>query len=345
LPIVIACPSGHRLKVPTKYQGRRIVCPVCGEGIDVPGQAVAAVANPPKKRHLPPKPVASKPLSKPSAPKPVTPEFPELPSTTKPVAKMAKPEPEPQEFKPAFDPPGQESPYTPVAPASAPISDPSPLVETLDPPTTPDPPFPSAPLYGEEAIEAASMMASEENLFPEIRIDTEHDVEVDVRQLAMSADPVQARFHSVLMLAIGSILVAVFCLVPSIVEQTVARQTGMRPPDTWSYIVILFAIVQIAISIYTIRIPDWSTVRMVAVVATSLAAIYAAGLALSMFANQGNGLVRLLGLPDEVFHYRAQPWCFLAMCILLTLAFCCGKYSVGWQQSEMQLKESQTAVT
>ena len=38
MPLFIDCPSGHRLKVPTKRAGHRIRCPVCDQGVDVPDQ-------------------------------------------------------------------------------------------------------------------------------------------------------------------------------------------------------------------------------------------------------------------------------------------------------------------
>ncbi len=356
MPIVITCPSGHRLKVPSKYQGRRIVCPVCGNSIDVPGEATSPTVTPKKKRQAapPPKSVAPQaPTPKPLPPEPpqidspvATPpsSVPESPSTAELVAKVVQSQPE-QTVTPSATTDLSESyvqlTETPPIPEPAPLNMPLPDFASPDEVALPELPPPPL-LHGEDAIEAASMLDSEEDFFPEIRIKTEKLIEVDSRHLVKSADPAHLRFRSVLFLCIASIAVAVICLIPSIVEQTLARRTGIRSPDTWSYFVMLFATIQVAISIYAIRIPDWCTVWMVAVVATTLAAIYAASLALTMFAGQGHSLVRQLGLLDEVFRYRAQPWCFLTMCILLTLAFCCGKYSVGWYQSDLRLAESQT---
>lgn len=149
-------------------------------------------------------------------------------------------------------------------------------------------------------------------------------------------DPVRAQVYNVLMMSIASILVAGFCLAPSIVEQRLAREFGLRSPDTWSYLVILVATIQVALSIYAIRVPDWSTVWLITVFATFVAAMYAAGLALTMFASNDHAFVRQLGLLDEAKQYRAQLWCFFILCITLILAYCCGRFSTLWHQSEQR---------
>ena len=176
---------------------------------------------------------------------------------------------------------------------------------------------------------------------PVIRIDTMSAPESGLpSHFQVAADVDRVQFYNVLLLSIASILVALCCIAPSIVEQHLAKQFGLRSPDGWSYVVILLATVQVAISLYAIRVPDWSTVWLLTITATCVAAVYAAGLALTMFASKDHAFLRQLGLLDEAIRYRVQPWCFFILCVTLILAFCCGRYSVRWHQAELQLATS-----
>lgn len=285
------------------------MCPVCDARIDVPTSRAAANAT-----SAPAAPTV--PAAQPSTPRA------ELEAASRTLAK-SRPE----------LPTTSESPSE-TEPASLDVQPPKvPRTRTRTSTSTPtrksDEQQP-APIEQPAQVLAPDLQHYQKDSFPEFAVNEEF-----TWPHQMSGELDRNTAYNVLPLAIASILVAVFCLSPSIAEQNLARQFGLRAPDAWSYVVILLATIQIAISIYAIRIPDWSTVWLLTISATSIAAIYAAGLALTMFASNDHTLVRQLGLLDEAVRYRAQPWCFFVLCVALILAYACGRLSVRWYQADM----------
>ena len=309
MAVILACPAGHRLKVPRKFMGQRIVCPVCDARIDVPAS----------QQRTSPTPLAEAPTKEqrqveaPSAKNEVT-------RTPLPSSKSAQPPPDPVAPQPA---PRRHSPVTDTAtndtlnatPRSFPASDPQPNS--------------AAPEDGLARVEPGPEESFD---FSEFAIN-----EAAIPQaLEVQQSQSHGRFLHTILLSIASVAVALLCLAPSVVEQTMTRHLGIRSPDVWSYIVILLAIIQIGIALFAARVPDWSTVWLMTITATGVSAVYAAGLALTMFADQNHAFVRQLGLLDEAVRHRVQPWCFLVICLGLMLAYFCGRCSVAWHQLEMQ---------
>ncbi|MFK8113679.1 MAG: hypothetical protein AB8B91_15865 [Rubripirellula sp.] len=144
------------------------------------------------------------------------------------------------------------------------------------------------------------------------------------------------RFAGLLSLAVGAIICAAVIAVPSVFEQIEATNLG-RSPDAWTYVALLAVLVQCAIAGFAFGIPDWSTQWIAAMTMTGIAAMYAAVLALTMFASEDHQFVRDLGLQDEAFRNQAQPWCFLVICLSLILAFCYGRTSVRWRAEEQMV--------
>jgi|GEM_PF-3438399 len=66
MPLLLECPSGHRLKIPSKLAGHTIVCPVCEEKMDVPPLKAPPPAPAPLLR-----PVEKKVASAPTPPTPL----------------------------------------------------------------------------------------------------------------------------------------------------------------------------------------------------------------------------------------------------------------------------------
>jgi hypothetical protein len=94
-------------------------------------------------------------------------------------------------------------------------------------------------------------------------------------------------------------------------------------------------LVQCAIAGFAFGVQDWSTQWVAAMTMTGIAALYAAVLALTMFASNDHQFLRDLGLQDEAFRNQAQPWCFLVICLSLILAYCYGRTSVRWRAEEL----------
>lgn len=366
MPLYIECPSGHRLKVPRKRAGQRVLCPVCNRGISVPG--VPPTDGDPQ-TVLPQ--VIEEESSDPIDPSSDEPHLAEVPVKTSPPA----PEPpqstfiEAQGFNDALTDspaPGLFSVRDPAAPPtpSSPAEDVStqsrrdfeannqPLGRSEEdeeetawsanrPPmdvTTNDTEITQTdPLHS--AQEKSSQTASELPFILQLEQDTPRSSHY--RMSKRENDPLRDQRWGVVALAVALSFVAIFSAVPSIIEHVVARQVGLRPPDAWTYLVLLGSTIQIAIAFYTVRLPDWSTAWVASVTATGFAAVYALALALTMFASQEHTLLQALGLLDEAFRWQAQPWCFFVMCITLILAYGYGRFSLRWQQLEQQLVAAQ----
>ena len=86
MPLLLECPSGHRLKIPSKLAGHTIVCPVCEEKLDVPPLKAPAPAPGPLLRPVEKKQVSAIVPPAPAAP-PVREEKPKASAT--PQAKPA----------------------------------------------------------------------------------------------------------------------------------------------------------------------------------------------------------------------------------------------------------------
>lgn len=345
MPLFLKCSAGHRLKVPSKLAGLRIVCPVCNEGLDVPPLPPPPrfkASAPPEKQETQPSPSPSKPLdnktkaeptAKPEAtpnPTPAPPRPAARPPVPPPAAKEPLAESQPQDFDEAnvTTPPLAKPARDIPAPIALPADDPRDH-ETLS----------QHLQFEREAFNGEA--------------DFDDDLRVIVVQDDATADPnntdaesgfIRGQRWGVMALGIASILIAIFCAIPAAVDQYNARQIGLNPPDTWTYLVLMGSLIQIAIAIYAIRLPDWATSWTASIVATFFAAVYALGLALTMFASQEHALVKSLGLLDEAFATKAQPWSAMVMCVMLILAYSYGRFSLRWYRLDRQLVATQSRV-
>jgi hypothetical protein len=116
-----------------------------------------------------------------------------------------------------------------------------------------------------------------------------------------------------------------------------ARASSTVVVDGWSCLVLLLSLIQLALTVYSMQLPDWSSAWVVAVATMAIAACYALALALSMFAADDNFFLARLGLVDEQFHGTAQRWCFLVLCVGLLLTYCYGRFSIRWHQLHARL--------
>lgn len=389
MPVFVECPSGHRLKVPSKLAGHRIVCPVCNAGF-----SVAPLPPPPRDN-------SAMETSAPAI------DDPELPTKTKPVASPpigtnnraeesstdivldevsppttalrvdsvadeseAGSEPNSELNSGPIESYEAESPSEPVAPIE------TDLAAQISPDTEPEyapvdeyvevPVIESVPAIETESFPVVEQLPLEAyggpaftdipSMGPPTESPEEFEIEqwetnssypspTSVEQHTKPANLFQDEHWGVLVLGCASIAIAIVCAVPSLLNQFHARQTGLNPPDSWTYIVLLGSLLQITIAIYAIRLPDWSTSWMASISATLFSAAYALALSLTMFASQEHTLVRNLGLLDESFRNRSQPWCFLVMCVSLILAYSYGRFSARWYRLHRQLAGSKIGMT
>lgn len=275
MAVILTCPSGHRLKVPAKFAGKRVVCPVCGEGIDVPNST----------REKPAQPVSD--LAS-------TMDFQELAAPT------------------SISHPGNQVAAPVSSPSQSDYDEQQPLV---------------APSI---RVESGGTDDADRDFTIQILTDEESDSALVDYVSHYSSRSFRG---GILRLSVAAIFVALLCSVPSVVEHFNARSVGIRQPAPWTYFVLLMVTIQISAAAFALRIPDWATTWILCLVTTFVATGYACALALTMFATQSHRLLRDLGLLEEAFKYRAQPWCFGMMCTLVTLALFCGRHSYRWSQS------------
>jgi hypothetical protein len=325
MPQLIDCPSGHRLKVPSKHAGHRIRCPVCDESIAVPP------LPPPKKgpdarnsdqdlltaelkSHdvavLTPSPSAPKaPLQPPAQefvpPKPdhvfLAPEFPRtsVTSVATEVSKVPE-ESEPQHGNPELDRPHAE---------------------------------PTAAFSALDSMTDVAVAQPFVEFIVEDRSSRGHQTLTELNERFESEQQKKVR-----LLGVATIVVSLIFAVPSISDQ-MASLTGksIQSSDPWTYLVLLLALVQCSVAIYAMRLPDWSTSWCVALVATATAAVHALVLAMTNFAKPNHALLKYLGLLDEKYHGTASAWCFFVVCLALILAYSHGSFSLRWYQLDRQL--------
>ncbi len=254
MPLLIDCPSGHRLEVPLKRAGHLVRCPVCDQSVEIPPLPARKAVTPPPDRP----PQARIQVGR---------------------HRLAKP------------------PATPEAQATLNLR-----------------------------IDTSSSFARDK-------------LRATIEQAESRRD--RERTWTAFGLGIVALGLAALCATPSFMDPAASwHGTVLSPADAWTYLVLLMALIQAAVAVYAMRLPDWSTSWVVSLVATAAAAMYALGLALTMFADQENQIVRQLGLLDEAFRGTAQRWCFLVMCVTLILAYCYGRFSWCWYREDQRLRET-----
>jgi hypothetical protein len=146
------------------------------------------------------------------------------------------------------------------------------------------------------------------------------------------------RRWTVVSLGAASLGMALLCGVPAVRDILAqSRATGTLAAPGWSCLVLLMSLIQLALALYSVQLPDWSTTWIVALATMGIAAAYALGLGLSMFAAADNVFLFRLGLVDEQYHGTAQRWCFLVLCVALLLAYSYGRFSIRWHQLHARL--------
>ena len=342
MSLVLDCPAGHRLKIPNRHAGHRIRCPVCDASLLVPGTPTPIVATDTSAKR-PPDSTRTAAEASLHVPTHNTSEsllpsggLPDVDVRSQVVRdKGAQPE-QPDVVEPAIE-------ETPdglfVDNASEPEqSGPIPTLEVS----------PEDPARDDDTRTPFDFMVDQPNPEQLVAIDLGIDLnggaregEPNSRLIGGPTSFEQSQAATALVLGIAAIMVACFCAVPSVVDHLAHWQgETVRPADGWTYLVLLGALIQAASAVYAIRLPHWSTSWVATITSTGVAGVYAASLALTMFASRDHAIVRSLGLLDEAFYRTAQAWCLLVVCISLILAYAYGRFSLRWCQLERALQQS-----
>jgi hypothetical protein len=143
-----------------------------------------------------------------------------------------------------------------------------------------------------------------------------------------------AKRATVYYLALLTSAVAICGAVPAVKELIdhfrAFESTGI---ENWAHILLLLAAIQLAYAAYSALVPDWGTLWVLAIFSVLVAAFYASGLAVFMFARSENLLLATLDLADEQFHGQGTRWCFLMLCLTLLLTYFYGRVSTRWHKA------------
>jgi hypothetical protein len=104
----------------------------------------------------------------------------------------------------------------------------------------------------------------------------------------------------------------------------------------WALWLLLIGAIQIAYGVYLIPLPDWASIRVVAVMLASMAGLYAMVLALLLTASPTGWLLGPSGLQlsDHVADGKAALWCLCLVSLTMTIAFFAGRMSSQLQRAE-----------
>jgi hypothetical protein len=150
----------------------------------------------------------------------------------------------------------------------------------------------------------------------------------------LAYEPDRGKVSTARLLA-GALAVFALCsVIPAALDAVEHVRVGASPGlARWAYLLILVGAVQLAYAVYLAQLPDWSTVRIVALVSLVLATSYAILLGLTLLSRDDSALVRSLELTDQLQGGRATGWCFIMLCVASLLSYLSGRISVRWRQA------------
>ena len=105
---------------------------------------------------------------------------------------------------------------------------------------------------------------------------------------------------------------------------------------------LLLSGLELAYATYLFQIPDWSSVRVVTLVATFATAPYAGVLGVGLRARQQNPIVQWLGLAPQLAGGRALAWCLLMVTLTGLTALIAGRLASHWYHVPDEPETSKT---
>jgi hypothetical protein len=102
-------------------------------------------------------------------------------------------------------------------------------------------------------------------------------------------------------------------------------------------VLLLLGVLQVSYGIYLVQLPDWASVRVVAIVLLSIAGLYASALAVVLIIEPSGwiGGPGGLQLADKLVGGKAALWCLCMLSLSAILAFLAGRQSIRWRQTEI----------
>jgi hypothetical protein len=142
------------------------------------------------------------------------------------------------------------------------------------------------------------------------------------------------RIRSVYLLAIALAALAVFGVVPGVMEWLDYMQSeGEQPLARWIWFTLTISTMQLAYAVYLIQLPDWSSVWSTAIAALVSAMLYAMLYAVTLLGDANSELLTWLEIHSTQTS-RASGWCFVMLSITGIFAYFCGRAGAAWRHSE-----------
>ena len=151
----------------------------------------------------------------------------------------------------------------------------------------------------------------------------------------------RGRRQTVVYLAIWLLVITATSLVPAGLEIAERSKLDIWPGiPIWIHILILFAGIHVAYSIYLIQLPDWSTIWVVSIVTLIQAMIYAMLLGLSLLASIQSPLLSSLELTHRLRGGSISLWCVVMICLNSLFSYFGGRFGLSWRSTRVKLLRS-----
>ena len=140
--------------------------------------------------------------------------------------------------------------------------------------------------------------------------------------------------RSAMYLALAVAFVGLFSGIPAIVYMAQHVPLGSLAMPRWVACLLMLSGLQLAYAFYVAQLPDWSTVWVVAITMVGVATLNSLLLATTLLSSGTGGMIGLLELHDQVRGGRAAGWCFIMLCLSITVAYCAGRMASRWHTAE-----------
>lgn len=158
------------------------------------------------------------------------------------------------------------------------------------------------------------------------------DAHVEVRR----ANQRSAEHQAVQLLASAVVLVAAFNVIPVLLSVLGPRETwnASSTLERWAVGLLWISIVYVVYAFYLVQIPDWSSIRVVALVTLTVTSLHAALAGLRLLVAGGNWLTQYLDLDGNRFSSAQEAgWCFIMVLLTGSLSYAAGRYSSRWSRA------------
>lgn len=104
----------------------------------------------------------------------------------------------------------------------------------------------------------------------------------------------------------------------------------------WSQLVIGVALLQLAYGLWLALLPHWASVRVLVWVSGAIAALYAAGMAVALWAPPGATLPLDLSDLRQTAGGRIAMWCGVVILATASYAYACGIAGANWRRAYLR---------